>query len=149
MCVDGSANIKQVVSVTIIIWWYEYKFYAQIKSSVCGKSCIPVFKSRTIFHAQPMWKSLMTVKLKSNRYVRLFSLLFLIFDISILLHSLPWYRLLACCCDNQGSLLLTGFNFSHYLSFPNYKSATVEVWEWISDFIPHFTWHVVAYPCRD
>ena len=24
-------------------------------------------------------------------------------------------------------------------SFPNFNGATVEVWEWISDFIPHFT----------
>ena len=29
--------------------------------------------------------------------------------------------------------------------FPNVKGATVEVWEWVSKFIPHFTGHVLAY----
>ena len=28
---------------------------------------------------------------------------------------------------------------------PNFNGATVEVWEWMSNFIPHFTWHVVTY----
>ena len=32
-------------------------------------------------------------------------------------------------------------------SFPKFNGATVEVWEWLSNFIPHFTWHVVTYPC--
>ena len=31
--------------------------------------------------------------------------------------------------------------------FPNVNGYTIEVWEWISDFIPHFTWHVITYPC--
>ena len=30
---------------------------------------------------------------------------------------------------------------------PNFNGATVEVWEWISNFIPHFTGHVITYPC--
>ena len=30
--------------------------------------------------------------------------------------------------------------------FPNFNGATVEVWEWISYFIPHFTGHVITYP---
>ena len=29
------------------------------------------------------------------------------------------------------------------------KVAPVEVWEWISDFIPHFTRQNVTFPCRD
>ena len=29
--------------------------------------------------------------------------------------------------------------------FPNFKGGTVEVWEWISNFIPHFTMHVITY----
>ena len=33
--------------------------------------------------------------------------------------------------------------------FPNFNGATVEVWEWISNFIPHFTWHVITHPCWD
>ena len=27
--------------------------------------------------------------------------------------------------------------------FPNFSGATVEVWEWVSNFIPHFTGHVI------
>ena len=30
---------------------------------------------------------------------------------------------------------------------PNFNGCTVEVWEWISNFIPHFT--VITYPCWD
>ena len=31
--------------------------------------------------------------------------------------------------------------------FPNFNGATVEVWERISNFIPHFTMGVIIYPC--
>ena len=31
--------------------------------------------------------------------------------------------------------------------FPIFNGSTVEVWEWISNFIPHFIGHVVTYPC--
>ena len=30
--------------------------------------------------------------------------------------------------------------------FPNFKSCTVEVWEWIGNFIPHFIKNVITYP---
>ena len=33
--------------------------------------------------------------------------------------------------------------------FPNFNRATVEVWEWISNFIPHFIGHVITYSCWD
>ena len=33
--------------------------------------------------------------------------------------------------------------------FPNFNGATVEVWEWISDFIPHFIMDVITYPRQD
>ena len=29
----------------------------------------------------------------------------------------------------------------------NFNGATVEVWEWIRNFSPHFTWHMIIYPC--
>ena len=29
--------------------------------------------------------------------------------------------------------------------FRNFNSATVEVWEWINNFIPHFTGHFIIY----
>ena len=31
-------------------------------------------------------------------------------------------------------------------SFPNYNGATVEVWEWTNNFIPHFRMDVITYP---
>ena len=31
--------------------------------------------------------------------------------------------------------------------FPNFNGDTIEVWEWISNFNPHFIWHVITYPC--
>ena len=33
--------------------------------------------------------------------------------------------------------------------FPNSNSVTVEVWEWISNFIPHFIGHSITYACWD
>ena len=33
--------------------------------------------------------------------------------------------------------------------FPNLNSCTVEVWEWISNFIPHSTESVSIYTCWD
>ena len=44
------------------------------------------------------------------------------------------------------------YNYTHYniwdyiaCPFPNFNSETVEVWEWVSNFIPHFTRRVVTY----
>ena len=31
--------------------------------------------------------------------------------------------------------------------FPTYNDATVEVWEWIHNFVPHFTMRLITYPC--
>ena len=33
--------------------------------------------------------------------------------------------------------------------FPNFKCATIEVWECISNLIPHFTGHMIISPCWD
>ena len=33
--------------------------------------------------------------------------------------------------------------------FPNVNGTTVEFWVWIRNFIPHFTSHLVTYPCWD
>ena len=67
----------------------------------------------------------------------------------------------ACMC-HQGSLLWFTLisawiiNYIQYkkrgeitYQFPNLITAAVEVWEWISYFIPHFTGRVITYPCRD
>ena len=32
---------------------------------------------------------------------------------------------------------------------PNFNGATVEVWEWMTNFIPHFIMDVINYPCWD
>ena len=32
-------------------------------------------------------------------------------------------------------------------SFSNFKNTAVEVWEWMSNFIPHFTEYVINYTC--
>ena len=37
-------------------------------------------------------------------------------------------------------------NFKH-CSAVWYSTAMLEVWEWISTFIPHLTGHVISYPC--
>ena len=33
--------------------------------------------------------------------------------------------------------------------FPNFNGGTVEVWEWISNFMPDFTRHVITYTWWD
>ena len=33
--------------------------------------------------------------------------------------------------------------------FPNFNGCTVEVWEWISNFIPHFIMNVITVSCWD
>ena len=33
--------------------------------------------------------------------------------------------------------------------FPNINDYTVEVWEWINIFIPHFMIDIITYPCWD
>ena len=35
------------------------------------------------------------------------------------------------------------------MKLSNFKSCMIEVWEWTSNFIPHFTRHVITYPCWD
>ena len=34
-------------------------------------------------------------------------------------------------------------------TFPNFIGTAIEVWEWIINFIPHFTVHIITYPCWD
>ena len=34
-------------------------------------------------------------------------------------------------------------------AFRNFNGAAVEVWEWIGNFIPHFSEHMITYPCWD
>ena len=65
------------------------------------------------------------------------------------------------CSTTRRPLLLTWFiiipkwriNYSHYkvwdritCPFPNFNGATVDVWKWLSIFIPHVTGHVFTHP---
>ena len=60
-------------------------------------------------------------------------------------------------CIQPGALLVTWINFQMHskgwdeitYSFPNFNGATVEVWEWINNFIPEFIMYVIIYPCWD
>ena len=57
----------------------------------------------------------------------------------------------------QGPLLLTWINFNPIMPtkmwdtviypFPNFNGATVEVWDSISNFIPHFIMDIITYSC--
>ena len=47
-------------------------------------------------------------------------------------------------------------NYIHYkvcdeitYPYPNFNGATIEVWEWISNFITHFIGHMITYLCWD
>ena len=47
-------------------------------------------------------------------------------------------------------------NYIHYkewdeITYPflNFNGATVEVYEWISNFIPYIIMDVITYPCQD
>ena len=59
--------------------------------------------------------------------------------------------------SSSATLILASIsNYRHYKAsveftypFPNVKGAAVDVWEWISYFTPHFTWHVITYRCWD
>ena len=62
------------------------------------------------------------------------------------------------CTEPHRSILIPTWisNYIHYYvwdeityPFPNFNGCTVEVWERISNFIPHFTGHVITYPCCD
>ena len=33
--------------------------------------------------------------------------------------------------------------------FPNFTGATIDVWKWINNIIPHFKVHVIKNPCGD
>ena len=33
-------------------------------------------------------------------------------------------------------------------TFPSFNGSTVELWEWINDFVPHFIGHMPTYPIR-
>ena len=69
-----------------------------------------------------------------------------------------WFKWPGPPFTNMVSTLIPAWisNYTHYnvwdeITYPflNFNGATVEVYEWISNFIPHFTMHVITYPCWD
>ena len=66
-----------------------------------------------------------------------------------------------CSCDviMEKSIPLISAWISNYIyhnmwaeisyPFPNFNGTTVEVWEWIRNFSPYFTGHVITDPCWD
>ena len=70
-----------------------------------------------------------------------------------------WYKTPACGSFYEHGLTLIPAWKSNYMPskvcidipYPllNFNGCTVEVWEWISHFITHFTGHVITYPCWD
>ena len=59
---------------------------------------------------------------------------------------LTWFNFNPSMDKNSHQLKCMGWN---YLSIIKCNGATAEDWEWISNFIPHFTGHVITYPCWD
>ena len=58
----------------------------------------------------------------------------------------------------RGSTLIPAWtsNYIHYNvwdeiihPFPNFNGCTVDIWELISNYIPHFTGYVITFPCWD
>ena len=71
------------------------------------------------------------------------------------------HKLTAGELDPSGSFYYHGLtlipswicNYIHYdvwdeitYPFPNFNGATIVVWEWMNNFIPHFTRHAISYP---
>ena len=58
--------------------------------------------------------------------------------------------------DKYGSTLILAWIINHMpnkvwyeITFPfqNFNGATVDIWEWISNFIPNFEMGAITYPC--
>ena len=82
---------------------------------------------------------------------------------------LPWYVQIPLCSDHSSlnhwdpfykqSLTLIPPKISNHMHgkvwneithpFPNFNSATIEVWRWMSNFIPQFMIDAITYPCWD
>ena len=56
---------------------------------------------------------------------------------------LTWLTLIPAWINNHMQSKMSG-EFTD--PFPNFSFPTVEVWEWISNFIPHFIMNVILYP---
>ena len=85
------------------------------------------------------------------------------FSIGMLLINNPWNIKYGHCswfdtCGSSASVH-SSLNFSNYIHYKvwdeitypysNFNGATVEVWEWISYFILHFTGYVITYKYWD
>ena len=57
----------------------------------------------------------------------------------------PWYLQRSRISNHMPSTVWDEITYP----FPNSNGCTVEVWEWISNFIPHFMSVVISFPGRD
>ena len=105
------------------------------------------------------------INANANRYIPLASGWVMLFSLfwawirSNLIKSAP--RVLITCLSScvyiqSRDLRIPAWisNYTHYkvwdeitCPFPNFNGGAVEAWEWISNFIPHFSGHVITYPC--
>ena len=72
--------------------------------------------------------------------------------------SIPWLLMTSGPFYKHGLTLIPAWISNHMLSkvwseitypFPSFSSSTIEVWEWISNFISHIIMDVIIYPCCD
>ena len=79
-------------------------------------------------------------------------------SVIILLYALSYEKLIMMIlkCTNKTLIQAWISNNIHYkvwdeitYPFPNFNDATVEVWEWISNFFSHFIMFIITYPCWD
>ena len=66
---------------------------------------------------------------------------------------LRFYEVNAMAADDLWPFLLTWINMPSKkwdeitYPFPNFNGGTVEVWEWINNFIPHIVMDAIIHPC--
>ena len=62
-----------------------------------------------------------------------------------------WYFLWSATEETVWIYKYINYNWWEEISYqsPNFNGATVEVWEWISGFTPHFIKYVITFPCRE
>ena len=69
------------------------------------------------------------------------------------------YKVLLFMSLNQGPLYLIPVWVSNrnpskvwdeiFYPSPNFNGCAIEVWKWISSYIPHFEMDIITYPCYD
>ena len=78
--------------------------------------------------------------------------------LSKLIYLRQGHRLLITSIDHFIKAIISVWisNYIHYnmqdeitYPFSNFNGTTAKFWEWISNFTPHYTGHVIIHPCWD